>query len=99
MKLVELAETSKNRVSPRYRGGMQVTNVRPGSPAASNGIKRGDILVGLHVWETVNEENISYVLDHPQLETFSPLKFFILRNGETLYGHLSLKNIPKTASR
>ncbi|HCS50069.1 MAG TPA: serine protease [Planctomycetaceae bacterium] len=99
LKLVELAETSKSRVSPRYRGGMQVTNVRPGSPAASNGIKRGDILVGLHVWETVNEENISYVLDHPQLETFSPLKFFILRNGETLYGHLSLKNIPKTASR
>ncbi len=74
----------------RYRGGMRVTAVRPESPAASNGIRQGDILVGLHVWETINYENLSYVIDHPQLSTFSPLKFYILRGNETLFGHLSL---------
>ncbi len=90
LRLEELPENQKSRVGPRYRGGMQVVSVRADSPAAANGIRRGDVLVGLHVWETVNTENISYVLDHPQLKTFSPLKFFILRNGETLYGHLNL---------
>jgi serine protease Do len=73
-----------------YRGGMLVTEVRPGSPAAQNGVRAGDVLVGLHVWETVNQENVDYVLKHPQFRTFSPLKFYILREKETLYGHFQL---------
>ncbi len=91
MKLKKLPESQKSRVGSRYRGGMVVQAVRPSSPASASGIKRGDILVGLHVWETVNEENITYVLDHPQRSTFSPVKFFILRRSETLYGHLKIK--------
>lgn len=90
MKLEELPEGQRSRVGPRYRGGMQVTAVRTDGPAAANGIRKGDVLVGLHVWETVNTENISYVIEHPQLKTFSPVKFFIVRNGETLYGHLNI---------
>ncbi|MCA8983931.1 MAG: trypsin-like peptidase domain-containing protein [Planctomycetaceae bacterium] len=91
LKLEELPENQRSRVGPRYRGGMQVVAVRPESPASANGIRRGDVLVGLHVWETVNNENVSFVIEHPQLKTFSPLKFFILRNGETLYGHLNIQ--------
>ena len=30
------------------------------------------------------------VLDHPQLSTFNPLKFYILRGDETLYGHVQV---------
>ncbi|MBB01261.1 MAG: serine protease [Planctomyces sp.] len=96
LRLEELPENQKSRVGPRYRGGMQVQAVRADSPAAASGIRRGDVLVGLHVWETVNTENVTYVIGHPQLKTFSPLKFFILRNGETLYGHLTLKNSVST---
>ena len=73
-----------------YRGGMRVVEVRGQSPAESNGIRSGDILVGLHIWETVNEQNIEYVLNHPQLPKLNPLKFYILRNGETLFGHFRL---------
>jgi len=77
----------------RYRGGMRVVAVRPNSPAARNGIRRGDILVGLHIWETVNAENVSYVLEHPRFRTFNPLKFYILRGGETLFGHLRVNSV------
>jgi serine protease Do len=72
-----------------YRGGMRVVAVRPNSPAAINGIRSGDILVGLHIWETVNADNVSYVLSHPQLGSFSPLKFYVLRGKETLFGYLT----------
>ena len=75
-------------VGPRYRGGMRVTDVRLNSPAALNGIQQDDILVGLHIWETVNIENVDYVIGHPQLRSFSPLKFYVLRGDETLWGHL-----------
>ncbi len=76
----------------RYRGGMRITGVRPGSPAQANGLLEGDILVGLHIWETVNADNVSYVLDHPEFGKFAPLKFYILRGQETLYGHLRVAN-------
>jgi serine protease Do len=73
-----------------YRGGMKVASVRPQGPAEANGIREGDILVGLHVWETVSIENVDYVLNHPQLQTLGPLKFYIVREGETLFGHFRL---------
>ena len=57
----------------RYRGGMRITEVRPDSPAARQGIRPDDILVGLHVWETVNVENISYILHHPKLIANEPI--------------------------
>lgn len=73
-----------------YHGGLMVTSVRPDSPAARNGLQNGDVLVGLHVWETVSPENLTYILNHPQFSNFNPLKFYILRNRETLYGHFDL---------
>ncbi|MBW3542408.1 MAG: trypsin-like peptidase domain-containing protein [Planctomycetes bacterium] len=73
-----------------YRGGMQVNAVRPGSPAEVNGIRPGDILVGLHQWETVTPQNVSYVLSHPELTTWGPLKFYIIRGRETLFGFMEL---------
>lgn len=73
-----------------YQGGMKVTAVRPQSQADVNGIRPGDILVGLHIWETVSNENIEYVLNHPQLQTLGPLKFYIVRDGGTLFGHFRM---------
>lgn len=80
-----------SEVGPRYRGGMRVTRIRSGGPAALNGIQIDDILVGLHIWETLNQDNISYVLKHNELRSFSPLKFYLVRSGETLYGHIKLR--------
>ncbi len=72
-----------------YRGGLSVVAVRPGSPAAKQGIRTGDVLVGMHKWETVSIDNVSYVLNRPDFNEFAPLKFFILRGSQTLYGYLS----------
>ena len=79
-----------SQIGSNYRGGMVVTQVRPGSPAERNSVQPGDVLVGLHLWETVRRDNIDYVLQHPELATFNPLKFYIWRDGETLYGHFRL---------
>jgi serine protease Do len=92
LRLEEIGENETHLVRPRYRGGMRVRKVRSQSPAELNGIRPGDILVGLHVWETINHANIDYVVEHPQLATFNPLKFYILRGEETLYGHLQVGN-------
>lgn len=90
---LEKAESGFPIPNQPYRGGMKVVELRSGGPAESNGIRQGDVLVGLHIWETVSNDNIEYVLNHPQLQTLGPLKFYIVRNGETLFGHFRLTSI------
>ena len=74
----------------RYRGGLTVTAVRPNSPAAAQGIHKGDILVGMHIWETVSLDNVSYILKRDDISKNGPVKFFILRGDETLFGYMTL---------
>jgi serine protease Do len=68
---------------------MRLVDVRAKSPAAEYGMKKGDILVGLHVWETVRIEDINYILNQTTLLNGSePLKFYVIRGQEVLYGNL-----------
>ncbi|MEA1950423.1 MAG: trypsin-like peptidase domain-containing protein [Planctomycetota bacterium] len=91
-------EQFQKKYKTRYRGGLAVAAVRANSPAAAQGIHKGDVLVGMHIWETVSLDNISYILKRLDLNKKDPVKFFILRGGETLYGHMSLAT-RRTASR
>jgi serine protease Do len=75
-----------SRSNSQLHGGLAVVEVNPEGAAAKAGIQRGDILVGLHQWETVNLENVVFVLNHPDLPSFNPLRFFILRSGQVHRG-------------
>ncbi len=80
----------RQKYQSRYRGGLMVTDVRLGSPAAAQGIRSGDVLVGMHIWETVSLDNVSYILKRPDFATLNPVKFFILRGSDTLYGYMAV---------
>ena len=67
-----------------------VLDVRPGSPAAQQGIRRGDILVGMHIWETISLENMAYILERDDLAKLDSIVFYIIRGNDTLYGHMRL---------
>ncbi len=77
-------------LNSHYRGGLRVTSVRKDGPAHDQGIRQGDVLVGMHVWQTVSLDNFSYILDRDDLDTMQPLLFYILREGDTLFGHIRL---------
>jgi serine protease Do len=76
------------RVNSQLHGGLTVTEVLPESVSGKAGIQRGDILIGLHQWETVSLDNVNYVLTHPELNSFNPLRFFIIRGGKVQRGWL-----------
>jgi serine protease Do len=88
----------RDTTNSKYRGGLAVMAVRPGSPAESQGIRRGDVLVGMHVWETVSLDNVTYVLKQEKITNKGPLKFYILRGNQTLYGHLQVASAKRTTT-
>ncbi len=63
----------------QYRGGLLVTAVQRDSPAAADGIRQGDVLLGIHIWETISLENVLYILKSDEFATLHPVKFHILR--------------------
>ena len=88
MKLTRMSSSAFRKVNSHYRGGLLVLAVRPNSPAAAQGIRYGDILVGMHKWETISLDNVSYILGSDEFQQARPVKFYILRGNETLFGHM-----------
>ena len=93
------ADEFRSRFRNSYRGGLSIVAVRPESAAASQGIAEGDVLVGMHVWETVSLDNVAYVLNHPNFAAMTPVKFFILRGNDTLYGFLPIAAQPNAVTQ
>lgn len=89
LKLVSAPRSRLGSHQGRYRGGLRVVEVRKGSLAAQNGIRVSDILLGIHKWETVSIDNLTYILTSPDFLAGPDLKFYLLRNQQILFGHLS----------
>jgi serine protease Do len=94
LRLERLTKSNLKQLEPfgdKYRGGMRVVDVRPKSIAANYGMKRGDVLVGLHVWETVRWDDINYILNQSSLINGPEgMKFYVVRGQEVLYGSLRM---------
>jgi len=90
MKLEVVPQRQFAALGTRYRGGLLVTAVRPDGPASQQGIRRGDILYGMHIWETVTPDNVTYILNRPDLEKLAPLKYYTYRGTTPISGHLSV---------
>ena len=104
LRLNALPAAERNQLAKtKYRGGMKVLEVKPDSPAATNGMQKGDILVGLDKWETMSLENITWIMNSLGTQTTgldapNQVKFFLVRGQETRYGFLPLVQPSRTAS-
>lgn len=80
------------KVNRQLNGGLEVVELNSDGPAAKAGIRKGDILVGLHTFETLSADNVIYVLSHPDLSSYYPLSFYILRSGQVRKGSMPSVN-------
>ncbi len=90
VQFTQVAGDAVTRVNNQLHGGLEITNITANGAAAKAGLRKGDVLVGLHTWETVTVDNVNYVLNHPDLATFNPVPFFILRGGQIRKGQLPM---------
>jgi serine protease Do len=86
VRLSPLSGEVVSRVNRQLHGGLEVVQINADGAAGRAGIKKGDILVGLHQWETLTLDNIVYVLTNPDLANFLPLSFYIVRSGQVRRG-------------
>jgi serine protease Do len=90
IKLSPMNEVDFKQLNSRYQGGLRVLDVRKSSPAWQQGIRTGDVLVGMHIWETTSLENIAYILEREEVTKNEPVIFYIIRGTETLQGQIRL---------
>lgn len=98
-----VAESTMRRLNARmrtkYRGGLYVTAVRPGSAADEQGIIPGDVLLGIHGWQTSSMKDLAGILEHPDIQRGPRAKFYLVRREQTLFGHMELAAQPKSTRR
>jgi serine protease Do len=90
LRLEPVTDSHLRKLGSPYHGGLRVVALRSDSPAARQGIRKGDVLVGMDKWETVSLENVNYILSRPGLQRAGKVKFYVVRGAETLYGHLPI---------
>ncbi len=88
-----------SRMQTNHRGGLYVTAVRPGSSAAQQGIQVGDVMLGIHGWQTATLDDLQGILEHPDMQRGSRAKFYLVRREQTLYGHMQLAAQPQRTKR
>jgi serine protease Do len=76
--------------APQFRGGLMITEVRPGGAAQRSGVQRGDILVGLDKFEMLSSDNVQYVLNQSETASSQTLKFYVLRNNQLQDGKFQI---------
>jgi serine protease Do len=81
----------------QYRGGLRIVEVRPNSPAEREGLTPGDILVGMHKWQTSTMEDVDYILSKSGVPQMDEVRFYIVRNNETLYTDINVASAATTA--
>lgn len=88
MKLVAASDAEMLGRHEVYKRGLRVVDVRPGSPADSEGILEGDVLVAMAGYKTESLENLQWVLEQPDLQPQSSFMFYILREKEPFWGKM-----------
>ncbi len=103
VKLQPVSRTTMHRINSRakksYRGGLYVVEVRKGSPAEGQGIKQGDVLVGLHGFYTASMGELQGILSKAVGSEASQGEFRIIRSNQEMYGYMRLAEVPHVRRR
>ncbi|MDG2127495.1 MAG: trypsin-like peptidase domain-containing protein [Fuerstiella sp.] len=91
LRLASLHTQDRKIIGRKYKGGMRVTAADSGGLAARHGIRRGDILLGLDGYETLDDRNLQFILLESRIKNLKSLSFQIFRQHHgALVGSIEL---------
>jgi serine protease Do len=92
MKLAPASDIELKLVRDKYNGAMRIVDVRGDSPAHMNGIRKGDLLVGLHEFETKSLRDIDYIMSKANALDAQQVRFRVIRGGDEIFGSLAVRS-------
>ena len=94
LKLTQVSASEMEGRHPNYKRGLRVLEVRDNSPAESEGIMVGDVIVAMHGWKTETVDNLAYILERDDIDKQKDLMFYILRDNEPFWGQIRVASRP-----
>ena len=94
LKLTQVSASEMEGRHPNYKRGLRVVEVRDNSPAESEGIMVGDVIVAMHGWKTETVDNLAYILERDDIDKQKDLMFYILRDNEPFWGQIRVASRP-----
>lgn len=67
-----------------YKGGLKITEIRPGSPAARERLSPGDVIVGVMNWQTPNLKSLAWVMANNSFQSSLTAKYYLIRRDQAL---------------
>lgn len=102
VKAVPVGPEHVSSISPRLRGGLLVESVYPNGPAARSEFAPGDILVGMQVgeghWETIQPDNVIYILEQHRKASGQPLQYYLIHQNAIRQGAIDVPKVGTAAA-
>jgi len=103
VKLQPVSKATMQRINSKTRksfpGGLYVSDVRKGSPADAQGIRIGDVLVGLYNYSTASISHLQSIITIVGQQKKTDGQFRIVRSDQEMYGYMRLAEVPVTTKR
>jgi serine protease Do len=79
IRLTVVPASSVAGVGESYKGGLRITEIRPGSPADRARLAIGDIIVGVMDWQTPELKYLAWVLNNSTFQNAASAKYYLVR--------------------
>jgi serine protease Do len=67
-----------------YQGGLRITEIRAGSPAAKQRLQVGDVIVGVMEWQTASMADLQWILSSANFRSATSAKYYVVRKRQQL---------------
>ncbi len=67
-----------------YQGGLRITEIRTGSPAAKQRLMIGDVIVGVMDWTTVSMGDLQWIMASPSFRSSASAKYYVVRKRQQM---------------
>ena len=71
-------------ISDDYKGGLKITEVRPGSLASREHLSPGDVIVGVMDWQTPTLKTLAWIMANNSFQTAASVKYYLIRKSRPL---------------
>jgi serine protease Do len=93
VRVVAVAASAVAGTGEEYQGGLRITEIRAGSPAAKQRLQVGDIIVGVMEWQTASMADLQWILSSPTFRSSPSAKYYVVRKRQQLTVAMSPESV------